>query len=76
MTITESDWYRLPAWTRHLLTILDEHLNEKTGGDPGTTLSYRAAKAREAGHVEGIMACRILDRINPGHCDRALKAGR
>lgn len=68
-------WASLPRPLRNLLTILDEHLNEKTGGQPGTTLTYRFAKAREAGQVEGQIACRILDRLDPGHCDRALKAG-
>lgn len=75
MTITEADWYRLPETYRRLLTILDEHLNQATGGEPGTTMTYRFAKAAAEGRVEGQIACRILNRINPGHCARALAAG-
>ena len=75
MTDLPAWWNRLTPSERNLLTILDEYLNEQTGGDPGTTLTYRFAKAQAAGQIDGIIACRILDRLDPGHCDRALQAG-
>lgn len=41
-------------------------------GSSNETISERSAKARAAGRRWGCVLCRMLDRINPGHCDRAL----
>lgn len=65
-------WYRLPAWARVFITWLDKQINEKHGGEPGETISRRAAKSRDRGELEGIVICTMLDRADPGHCDRAL----
>lgn len=54
------------------LILLDEAGNTLTGGSPNETISERAAKARNAGRRWGCILCRVLNRINPGHCDRAL----
>lgn len=54
------------------LVLLDEAGNTLTGGSPNETLSERFAKARNAGRRYGCIACMLLDKINPGHCDRAL----
>jgi len=51
---------------------VDEGFNTLFGGSPNETISERAAKARNAGCRWGCMLCRILNWINPGHCDNAL----
>lgn len=60
---------------RYLLNfavLLDEAANTILGGSPNETISERAAKARNAGRRWGCILCRLLNRINPGHCDNAL----
>ncbi len=42
-------------------------------GDPHETISDRAALARFRGKRWGCILCRMLEKINPGHCDRALQ---
>lgn len=54
------------------LILLDETGNTLAGGSPNETISERAAKARKAGRRWGCVLCGLLNRINPGHCDRAL----
>lgn len=61
--------------TRYLLNLavlLDEAGNTILGGSPNETISERSAKARASGRRWGCVLCRWLDKINPGHCDRAL----
>lgn len=41
-------------------------------GASNETISERAAKARNAGRRWGCILCRLLNKINPGHCDHAL----
>ena len=41
-------------------------------GASNETISERAAKARNAKREWGCVLCSLLDKINPGHCDRAL----
>ncbi|MGY6240529.1 hypothetical protein ACW910_24105 (plasmid) [Burkholderia ambifaria] len=60
---------------RYLLNFaiwLDEGVNTIFGGSPNETVSERAAKARNAGRKWGCVLCRMLNWINPGHCDNAL----
>jgi hypothetical protein len=54
------------------LVLLDEAANTLFGGSPNETVSERAAKARNADRRWGCLLCRLLNKINPGHCDRAL----
>lgn len=54
---------------------LDKVLNVKLGGITGMTISERLGRARDAGDVTGKAGCRLLDRFDPGHCDRAVKYG-
>jgi len=60
---------------RYLLNFaiwIDEGVNTIFGGSPNETVSERAAKARNAGSKWGCVLCRLLNWINPGHCDNAL----
>lgn len=50
---------------------LDEGLNLFTGGDPGETVSSRAAKARMAKRKWGCVLCYLLDKIKANHCQTA-----
>jgi hypothetical protein len=52
--------------------LIDEAFNTLAGGSPNETISERAAKARNAGRTWGCVLCRVLNWINPGHCDTAL----
>jgi hypothetical protein len=54
------------------LILLDQAGNTLAGGSPNETISERAAKARNAGRTWGCVLCRVLNWINPGHCDNAL----
>jgi hypothetical protein len=56
----------------NLAVLLDEAVNTILGGSPNETVSERSAKARSAGRRWGCLLCGLLDKINPGHCDRAL----
>jgi hypothetical protein len=67
-------WDKLPKWVKDALYALDRRLNERLGGDPAQTVSERLARARNAGHWEGQLGCKILDRFDQGHCDRAIPA--
>jgi len=75
MTLNTEDvvsvWNRLPKWAQSALYALDRRLNAKTGGDPTETVSLRLAKSRDRGEWEGRIGCALLDRYDPGHCDRA-----
>ena len=71
MTATEL-WNRLPWWTKRLLVLLDIVVNRRLGGRWGETVTERLAHARDKGAWEGRVGCALLDRIDPGHCDRAL----
>lgn len=44
--------------------------NAITGGKPGELISTRANRARKEGRRWACILCRLLDRVDPGHCDR------
>lgn len=54
------------------LILLDQAGNTLAGGSPNETISERAAKARNEGKEWGCILCKVLNWINPGHCDNAL----
>lgn len=45
------------------------------GGNEDVTISTRAGHARERGERWGCILCKLLDRIDPGHCDRSMSNG-
>lgn len=48
-----------------------DHLgNAMTGGKPNEPISTRANRARKEGRRWACILCRLLDRVDPGHCDR------
>lgn len=44
--------------------------NATTGGIDGEYLSARAARVRKEGRRWGCVLCRLLDKLDPGHCDK------
>lgn len=51
----------------------DQLANAAANGDEDETISSRAAKARASGRRWGCLLCGLLDRLDPGHCDRAVE---
>lgn len=49
----------------------DQLFNAAANGNEDETVSSRAARARTEGRRWGCVLCRMLDRIDPGHCDRS-----
>ena len=58
-------------WVWNVLVSVDQFVNTLTGGDPDETLSGRSRRAKEHGRWWGRVMCRLLNWIDPGHCDRA-----
>lgn len=49
-----------------------DHLgNAVTGGEPAELISTRANRARKEGRRWGCILCRLLDKVDPGHCERS-----
>ncbi len=54
----------------------DQLANAAGNGDPDGTISSRACKAKLAGRRWGCMLCKLLDKLDPGHCDRSIERDR
>ena len=63
----------LRRWFWNVLIALDQVGNALVMGDPDETISSRAAKARANGRPWGCVLCKVLDWVQPGHCDKALE---
>lgn len=59
------------AWK--LAVAHDQLANAAFGGSEDETLSSRAGKAARAGQRWGCVFCRLLDRLDPGHCEKAIE---
>lgn len=57
------------AW--NIAHMLDEAINVGANGQVNTTISARAGRAKAAGRTWGCVLCWALDKIKPGHCERA-----
>lgn len=54
----------------------DQALNAALVGAPGSedeTISSLAGKARRRGRRWGCLLCWLLDKVDPGHCDRNIE---
>jgi hypothetical protein len=56
------------AW--RLAVGYDQLANTAFGGDEDETISSRAGKAARKGKRWGCILCRLLDRFDPGHCEK------
>lgn len=61
------------GWGLNILLGLDQLGNALFGGDYTETISSRAGRAWHQGHVWGRWLCAGLNRLDPGHCDHAIK---
>jgi len=61
------------AW--NIALMIDQTANVSANGKVDTTISARAARARNAGRRWGCVLCRILDAVQAHHCDDSLKSG-
>ncbi len=55
-------------YVRRLLVSIDMLCNVIIGGQPGDTMSYRAAVARANGSRFGCIFCKFLDLFQQNHC--------
>lgn len=62
------------AWM--LVVAYDELGNVVFNGVEGETISSRAAKAAKRGRRWGCVLCRLLDALDPGHCEKSIQPGR
>lgn len=51
----------------------DQTYNALAGGSEDETISSRAAKAQRRGKRWGCVLCRLLDTIDPGHCEKNIE---
>lgn len=56
------------AWM--ILQAGDRLVNAGSNGDPAEYISSRAARARRENRRWGCILCKLLDRVDPGHCDQ------
>ncbi|MBC7861134.1 MAG: hypothetical protein H7Z39_20620 [Burkholderiaceae bacterium] len=49
----------------------DQLANAAANGDPDETISSRADRARGEGQRWGCVLCRLLDWIDPTHCEKS-----
>lgn len=59
------------AWK--IIVAYDMLANASTGGDDGETVSARAYKASLNGNKYGCLLCKLLDRLQPNHCENSIK---
>jgi hypothetical protein len=58
------------AW--NIALMIDQTANVGANGQVDTTISARAARARNAGKGWGCVLCRVLNVFQKNHCDIAL----
>ncbi|MDD3675220.1 hypothetical protein [Thauera propionica] len=59
------------AWT--LAVSYDQLANAAFGGHEDETISSRAGKAAREGKRWACVLCRLLDRLDPNHCEKAIE---
>lgn len=59
------------AWT--LAVAYDQLANAAFGGSEDETISSRAGRARRQGKRWACVLCRLLDALDPGHCERSIE---
>ena len=59
------------AWT--IAVAHDQLANAAFGGHEDETLSSRAGKAAREGKRWACVLCRLLDRLDPNHCDKSIE---
>lgn len=57
----------------NVLVSLDQLGNTLLGGYPDETISSRLAKLKRKGNKVGVIGCKILDKIDKGHCEKYIE---
>ena len=65
-------WLKVRRFLINVLILIDEAGNTLTLGDPGETISSRAAKAQAKGKQWGCVLCRFLDLFQKNHCQKSV----
>lgn len=64
-------------WLLNVLIAVDQWGNAVTGGAPDETISSRAGRAQtKRGRWFARLLCWALDKLDPGHCAKAVEAER
>jgi len=63
--------YGTHAWK--IIVAYDMLANASMGGDDGETVSSRAYKASLQGNRYGCWLCKLLDWLQPDHCENSVK---
>lgn len=50
----------------------DQSANAAFGGSEDETISSRAGRAARRGDRWGCVLCKLLDRVDPGHCEKSI----
>ena len=61
------------SYFRRLFVAADQLLNVVFGGHEDETISSRIAKDRRRGKKFACILCRVLDWIDPHHCEKAIE---
>jgi hypothetical protein len=61
------------SYFRRLFVSVDQLLNVILGGHEDETISSRIAKDRRRGKAFACVLCRVLDWIDPHHCEKAIE---
>jgi hypothetical protein len=61
------------TYFRRLFVSVDQLLNVIFGGDEDETISSRIAKDTRRGRKFACFLCRILDWLDPDHCEKAIE---
>lgn len=61
------------SYFRRLFVAADQLLNVIFGGDEDETISSRIAKDRRRGRKFACFLCKILDWLDPDHCEKAIE---
>ena len=64
------------SWWRSVALAIDRLGNALGHGDDRETISERASRARARGAWWGQRLCRVLDWMDPGHCDDAFHTAK
>jgi hypothetical protein len=63
-------------WARGVLIGLDQFAGTFVGMDPDETISSASGRAAKAGHRWAKVLCWMLDKVDPGHCEKSIEEGR
>ena len=62
---------KLKKYLKNILISIDQFINTLFGGDPDETISSRCHKYKNRKICRFI--CRMLEKLDNGHCERALE---